>query len=54
MRKLVYRLLWPPRSFYVANLTGTLVDGELERARMWGRWLGIGTRAPEVPVDPAA
>jgi hypothetical protein len=54
MRKLGYRLLWPPQSFYVANLTGTLVEGELERARMWGRWLSTGARPVDTYVDPAA
>jgi hypothetical protein len=39
LRKTGYRLLWPPQTFYVADLTGTLVEGELQRARMWGRWL---------------
>lgn len=54
MRKLGYRLLWPPKSFYVANLTGTIAEGELERARMWGRWLSVGARVDESHVDPAA
>jgi hypothetical protein len=42
LRKAGYRLLWPPQSFYVSDLTGTLDEGELERANMWGRWLGVG------------
>lgn len=42
LRKAGYRLLWPPQIFYVSDLTGTLVEGELERATMWGRWLGVG------------
>jgi hypothetical protein len=44
LRKRGYRMLWPAQSFYVANLTGTLVEGELQRAHMWGRWLGVGQR----------
>ncbi len=44
LRKLGYRMLWPAQTFYVADLTGTLVEGELERAQMWGRWLGVGQR----------
>jgi flavorubredoxin len=42
LRKAGYRLLWPAQTFYVADLTGTLVEGEIQRARMWGRWLGAG------------
>ena len=42
LRKAGYQLLWPSQTFYVSDLTGTLVEGELERAHMWGRWLGVG------------
>jgi hypothetical protein len=42
LRKAGYRLLWPSQTFYVSDLTGTLVEGELDRALMWGRWLGVG------------
>jgi flavorubredoxin len=44
LRKRGYRMLWPPQAFYVADLTGTLDEGELQRAHMWGRWLGVGQR----------
>ena len=50
MRKRGYRLLWPPQSFFVADLTGTLVEGEEQRARMWGRWLTVGVRSVESPT----
>ncbi|HYJ67222.1 MAG TPA: hypothetical protein VEX15_06115 [Nocardioidaceae bacterium] len=45
MGKLGYRMLWPVQSFYVADLVGTLVEGEAQRAYMWGRWLGVGQKA---------
>jgi hypothetical protein len=41
LRKRGYRMLWPVQTFYIADLTGTLVEGELQRAHMWGRWLGV-------------
>jgi hypothetical protein len=44
LRKRGYRMVWPVQTFYVANLTGTLVEGELQRAHMWGRWLGVGQK----------
>lgn len=54
LRKLGHRVLWPPQSFYVASLTGPVVDGELQRALMWGRWLGVGTRHLETPGGASA
>lgn len=47
LRKAGYRLLWPGQTFYVADLTGTLVEGEIQRAQMWGRWLGVGAAKRE-------
>jgi flavorubredoxin len=44
LRKRGYRMLWPVQTFYVADLTGTLAEGELQRAHMWGRWLGVGRK----------
>jgi hypothetical protein len=44
LRKLGYRMLWPAQTFYVTDLTGTVADGELQRAYMWGRWLGVSQR----------
>jgi hypothetical protein len=44
LRKRGYRMLWPEQTFYVADLTGRVVEGELQRAHMWGRWLGVGRR----------
>ena len=42
LRKLGYRMLWPSQSFHVMQPGGPLVDGELERAQMWGRWIRVG------------
>ena len=33
------RLVTPPESFYVRGVSGPLADGELDRARSWGRML---------------
>jgi hypothetical protein len=35
-----FRLIAPPVSFYVTDIQGPLLDGELERARSWGAELG--------------
>jgi len=40
LRRLGYRLLVPPESFYVTGTPGPLIDSELERAEQWGRRLG--------------
>jgi len=41
--KMARGLGYPPaaqaESFYVGDVTGPLLDGELERARAWGEWL---------------
>ena len=42
LRKRGYRLLWPSKTFHVVDPSGPLVDGELEEARLWGRWIRIG------------
>jgi hypothetical protein len=34
-----YRLVVPPESFYVDDVTGPLLQGELDRAREWGNTL---------------
>lgn len=37
-----YRSASPPHSFYVEGTPGPLLDGELDRARTWGRELATG------------
>jgi hypothetical protein len=50
LRELGFRLLEPSRSFLVGGPTGPLfdrlVDGELDRAREWGRRLAASVVAP--------
>ena len=38
-RRLGYRTACPPESFYVADISGPLVEGERHRAREWGAHL---------------
>jgi len=40
LRRAGFRLLTAPASFYVGDVEGPLDDGELDRAREWGRALG--------------
>jgi hypothetical protein len=40
LRRLGFRIIVPPESFYVTGTQGPLLDGELERARRWGGQLG--------------
>jgi hypothetical protein len=40
LRRLGFRTIAAPESFYVAGTQGPLLDGELERARRWGDELG--------------
>ncbi|MGN6240596.1 MAG: flavodoxin domain-containing protein [Cellulosimicrobium cellulans] len=40
LRRAGFRLVAPPASFYVGDVEGPLDDGELDRARAWGRALG--------------
>ncbi len=39
LRHAGFRMLVPPASFYVGDVEGPLDDGELDRARAWGRTL---------------
>jgi hypothetical protein len=41
LRRLGFRLLARPESFYVEGTTGPLVGGELERAHRWGKELAV-------------
>jgi hypothetical protein len=43
LRRHGFRLLTAPRSFFVLGMSGPLAGGELERARHWGRMLGVDT-----------
>lgn len=40
LRRLRYRTVAAPESFFVTDMTGPLVDGELDRAHTWGREVG--------------
>jgi hypothetical protein len=37
-----YRMLWPPRSFIVTHPNRSLDEREVDRARLWGRWIADG------------
>ncbi len=37
LRKVGCRIVMPAESFWVSDMAGPLLDGELERARAWGR-----------------
>ncbi|MFC8921351.1 flavodoxin domain-containing protein [Cellulosimicrobium sp. NPDC057127] len=39
LRHAGFRMVTPPASFYVGDVEGPLGDGELDRARTWGRGL---------------
>jgi hypothetical protein len=43
--RLDYPLVAPPESFRVTRVAGPLVDGELDRARAWGKALGAAVAA---------
>ena len=45
LHKRGYRLIAPAQSYYVDDMKGPLTDGELERARDWGRHLGFDMAA---------
>ncbi len=48
LRRLGYPLVLPAESFLVTDMTGPLVDGEMQRARGWGAHLAsaMGTTGP--------
>lgn len=49
VRKLGYTAVAPAESFYVDDVSGPLLEGELDRARAWGDRLGgqVAISAPE-------
>lgn len=49
LRRAGYRLLTAPASFYVGDVEGPLDEGELERARTWGRALADALVPATVP-----
>jgi hypothetical protein len=42
LRRRGYRMLWPSRSFIITKPSGPLVEREIERAQLWGHWIGGG------------
>lgn len=49
MRRLGYAQVLDSESFYVADIDGPLIDGELDRARAWGIRLGDVVRDRTLP-----
>jgi Flavodoxin len=47
LRKRGYRILWPSQSFHITRPSGPLADREVERAQLWGRWIGDGLLVKE-------
>lgn len=45
VRKLGYSSAGKPESFYVSDIDGPLLDGELDRARAWGEQLAVQANA---------
>ncbi len=56
LRRRGYRPVVPAESFFVSDLQGPLVDGEVERARAWGTRLAtaIGANGPSSADGPLA
>lgn len=54
LRRLGYRPVVPAESFFVSDMQGPLVDGEVERARAWGVRLAvaIGAAGRAEPSSP--
>ncbi|MFI6602382.1 flavodoxin family protein [Nonomuraea sp. NPDC050536] len=52
LHRLGARIAGPTQSFYVIDMTGPLMDGELERAREWGEELGAACRMPNGDALP--
>jgi hypothetical protein len=46
LRRLGFRVVSTPESFYVGGTPGPLSDGEVERARRWGERLGAAALTP--------
>lgn len=55
LRRLGFRIVSPPESFYVDGTPGPLLDGEEERARQWAQGLGSQLGATErIDASPEA
>lgn len=44
LKRLGYRIVMPAEIFHVEGTTGPITDGELERARTWGRDVAVAVR----------
>jgi hypothetical protein len=42
LRRRGYRILWPSQSYYLTRPSGPLAERQIERAQLWGRWIGAG------------
>jgi hypothetical protein len=51
LRKRGYRILWPSKGFHITRPSGPLVDGEIERAQLWGRWIADGLAVKQSRLD---
>jgi hypothetical protein len=51
LRRRGYRILWPSQSFHITRPSGPLVEGEIERAQLWGRWIGGGLAVKGARLD---
>lgn len=47
LRRLGFRVIAPSESFYVAGASGPLLEGEAERAYLWGEKLGSASAATQ-------
>ena len=48
LRGLGYSSAAQAESFYVEDVSGPLLEGELDRAQAWGEWLGRASAVPNV------
>lgn len=51
LRKRGYRILWPSRGFHITRPSGPLIEGEIERAQMWGRWIADGLAVKQTRLN---
>lgn len=51
LRRRGYRILWPSKGFHITRPSGPLVEGEIERAQLWGRWIADGLAVKQSRLD---